>query len=393
MFTARQHSVPTTKVLGPATHRWSDFVVDSSRRAGARPATPVIGVLPGEGIGREMISASLEVLDAVSEAFSIDFDVVSGGAIGLPAISESGRPLTDEVVIFCDEIFRRGGAVLAGAGGDRFVYDMRRHFDLFCKLNPLRPLPPLRGCGVIKPQVLADVDIMVVRDNLGGVYQGEWSEEISTAGGRKATHSFAYDERQVKRLVRAGAAIARERRGLLTLALKPNGVPTISRLWLDCAEPVAREFGVALKVLEIDFAVYQLIQSPHAFDVIATPNLFGDILSDLGGVLLGSRGLCFGASYAADGTAVYQTNHGAAYDLAGTDRANPIAQILSLSMLLRESLGLAAEAASVDAAVCDVLRQGYRTCDISESGCKLVGTRKMAELVASTIRRAGHNAC
>jgi 3-isopropylmalate dehydrogenase len=340
-----------------------------------------------------MIAASLEVLEAVAEVFSIRFDLTSGGAIGLPAITEDGRPLTDQVVAFCDGVFRRGGAVLAGAGGDRFVYDLRRRYNLFCKLNPLRPLAPLHGCGVIKPQVTANVDIMVVRDNLGGVYQGEWAEETSTKGRRKATHAFSYDEAQVMRLLRAAAAMARRRRGLLTLALKPNGVPTVSQLWIDCAEPLAREFGVALKVLEIDFAVYQLIQSPGAFDVIATPNLFGDILADLGGVLLGSRGLCFGASYAADGTAVYQTNHGAAYDLAGSDRANPIAQILSLSMLLRESFGLTDAAAQIDAAVCDVLRQGYRTIDIIDTGRKIIGTRKMAELIAASIRRKGAGAC
>lgn len=365
---------------------WKQFIVQPGQRTDTSPRTYTIGTLPGEGIGPEIVAAALQVLGAVTEARSLDFEVVQGGAIGLPAIAQTGQPLTDHVTRFCDNVFACGGAILAGAGGDRFVYDMRRHFNLFCKLNPLVPHPELRSCAVLKSHLLSGIDILVVRDNSGGVYQGEWSEIRPADGVRRGTHLFSYDEAQVNRLVRVAAAIAQQRRGKLTLLLKPNGIPAISQLWIECAEPIATAYGVTLEVLEIDNAVYQLVQSPRSFDVIAAPNLFGDIVADLGGVLLGSRGLCYGVSYSESGAAVYQTNHGAAYDLAGTDQANPIAQILSLSMLLHESFGLAAEAALIESAISEVYRRGYRTFDVMAPGCRLVGTREMAELIAEAVR-------
>jgi 3-isopropylmalate dehydrogenase len=142
-----------------------------------------------------------------------------------------------------------------------------------------------------------------------------------------------------------------------------------------------------LQELEIDNAAFQLIQNPRQFDVVVTSNLFGDVLADLGGVLLGSRGMCYGGSFAESGAAVYQTNHGAARELAGTDRANPVGQIMSLAMLLRESFDLNREAGLIEAAIADVWRQGLRTDDLAEAGCRLVGTREMGESVADAVRR------
>ncbi len=348
-----------------------------------------IGVLAGEGIGPELIGVARQVLDAVSAVRSIPFEIFEGGLIGLPAIAESGCALSEEVVRFCQSIFERGGAILAGAGGDRFVYDLRKQFDLFCKLNPLIPHPDLRSCSVVKPTVLEEVNVLVVRDNSGGVYQGQGTLARARSGVRQGEHCFAYDERQVQRLLRVAAAIAQQRSGKLTVVVKPNGIPAISQLWTESAEQVTDEFGIGLQMLEIDYAVFQLIQSPRAFDVIAAPNLFGDILADLGGVLLGSRGLCYGASFSETGAAVYQTNHGAAYDLAGSNRANPIAQVLALSMLLHESFGLTAEAALIEAAVTEVIRDGQRTFDIMASGCNLIGTQEMAKRIVQAIYRLG----
>jgi 3-isopropylmalate dehydrogenase len=171
------------------------------------------------------------------------------------------------------------------------------------------------------------------------------------------------------------------------LVVKPGGVPTISNLWSVCAREVASDFAVNIRELEIDNAAYQLVQDPHQFDVIVSPNLFGDILSDLGGVLLGSRGLCYGASFSCNKAAVYQTNHGAAHDLASTNRANPVGQIFSLAMMLRESFGLSEAADLIDAAVSEVWRQGWRTEDLSQTGCRVLGTREMATHVAESVVR------
>lgn len=260
---------------------WSQFI--ERPRSAESHDTFTVGVLQGEGIGPETVAAALQVLNSIAEVRSLEFDVVHGGAIGRDAIVESGSPLSDSVIRFCEDIFARQGAVLTGPGGDRFVYDMRCHFNLFCKLNPLIPEPAILDCGVFKPQHLSAVDILVVRDNSGGVYQGQWSESRGADGLRKAGQQFTYEESQVNRLLRVAARIARQRRGKLTVVSKPNGIPTISQLWIECAAPITKAFGVTLEVLEIDNAVYQLIQSPSSFDVIAAPNLFGDIVADLGG--------------------------------------------------------------------------------------------------------------
>src|SRR5262245_26622692 len=247
-----------------------------------------IGVLPGEGIGPEVIGGALTVLKAVelvSPELKIDFRF--GGAIGNSSIKECGDALSRQIVDFCGELFAAGGALLTGPGSGRFVYDMRREFDLYFKLNPLVPAPELRGAGRMKSEATAGVDIVIVRDNAGGVYQGDWEETSDANGARVATHRFRYTEEQVRRTLRVAAGMARGRSGELTLVIKPSGVPTVSRLWSDCAREVARQEGVRLRELEIDFAVFQLIQAPRNFDVIVTPNLFGDLMSDVGGVLLG----------------------------------------------------------------------------------------------------------
>ena len=377
-------SETTTGTFGQ--FRWSDCFVDAPRQSGDVTTDHTIGVLHGEGIGPEIIEASLTVLRGVADVCALSFDVVCGGKIGAPAIAQSGQALTNDVIAFCQDVFAQGGAILSGAASDRFVYEMRRKFNLFCKLNPIRPLRALHNCAALKSHLLPDVDIMVVRDNSGGVYQGQWSETLVAESGRKAIHSFSYDESQVTRILRVGAAIAKRRRGKMTLVLKPSGVPTISTLWLDCAIPIVDEMGISLDVLEIDFAAYQIMQSPNVFDVIVTPNMFGDILADLGGVLLGSRGLCYGASFSTAGAAVYQTNHGAAHALADKDSCNPIAQILSLSMLLRETFGLSREALLIESAISSVLNDNFRTFDIMEEGCELVGTQRMAELIVRALR-------
>jgi 3-isopropylmalate dehydrogenase len=360
------------------------------RRLFGRPAAEaaaVLGVLPGEGVSPEIIDAALDVLRAVESVSPLRFEVRIGGTIGLAAEGECGRALSPAVVKFIREVFGCGGAVLAGAGGGRFVYEARREFDLFCKINPLLPHAALRGAGQLKAAHRADIDILIVRENTGGIYQGRWNLEQDAAGRREAHHSFSYTEHQVRRIVGVAARLAAVRRGGLTLVTKPHGVPTVSRLWSDCAHDAARDIGVRIRELEVDYATYLLVQEPRRFDVIVTTNLFGDILSDLGGVLLGSRGLCYGGSFSPTGDGMFQTNHGAAHDLAGTDRANPVGQILSLKMLLGDGLGLDWEADLVWAAVSDVWARAYRTDDLAEEGCRVVGTREMGARVADAVAR------
>lgn len=378
------------ELLGqPPVRPWSRFFVETSEVAADRSDPITIGVLPGEGIGPEVVQAALTVLRAVEGASRLRCQVLTGGAIGLKALSMHGRALSCEIIEFCENVFSEGGAILAGPGGGRFVYEMRRHFDLFCKLNPLVPRVELRHAGRMKPEHTADVDILIVRENSGGIYQGEAQETYDDCG-RLATHTFAYTEAQVARIMKAAAALAQQRRGELAVVVKPNGIPTASQLWIDVAREIVAGYSVQLKELEVDYAVYHLIQNPRYFDVVVTPNLFGDILSDVGGVLLGSRGLCYAGSFSNYGAAVYQTNHGAAHDLSGTDRANPVAQIFSLAMMLRESFGCLREASLIEAAVRNVWQQGIRTQDIEESGCRTVGTSEFASRVADAVASPGN---
>ena len=353
-------------------------------RQNSRPF--VVGILRGEGSGPELIDAACNVLDAVAESCGLDFHVETGGQIGWRA-AQRGHYLSEEAAGFCREIFASGGAIVAGAAGGRFVYNMRRRFKLFYKLNPLRSYPELRGICRIKLGC-EPLDILIVRENLQGIYEGE-SVEICSEDGREVRHTFVHKERQVRAVLKIAVEAACGRQKAVTVVGKDSGTPAIHALWRTCALEVAAAAGVKVSLLDIDYAAYKLVQEPECFDVIVAPNCFGDILSDLGGVLAGSRGLTFGASYSVDGAAVYQTNHGAAYDLAGTDMANPAGQIFSISMMLRGTFGLRMEARLVEDSVRAVWRSGWRTADLTEPGCRIVGTRQFAELVARAVRGAG----
>ncbi len=351
-----------------------------------RADSVVIGVLGGEGIGPEVIGSALEVLWAVAGATGLRVDVCEGGVIGRDAERASGTALSAEVTRFCEEVFARGGAILSGPGGGRYVYDLRKQFDLFLKLSPLRIANGLLDVARVRPESLSGTDIVIARENTGGVYQGTWREGNSAQWGRVAEHHVEYSEIQVCRFLECAARLASLRRGELTVVWKEAGVPSLSRLWRDCARETADRFGVRLSMVDIDLMAYRLIQECRAFDVIAAPNLFGDILADLGSVLLGSRGLSFSGNWSSDGKAVFQTNHGAAYDLARTDRANPIGQVFSLAMMLREHFGLWIEPESIEQAVRSVWSDGWRTEDVAGEGSRIVGTSEMSSRVA---QRAG----
>jgi len=350
-----------------------------------------VGVLPGEGVGPEVIAAALAVLTA-AEAGGARFDVETGGPIGRDAEVLSGSALTEDVVGFCEGVFRGGGAVLAGPGGSRFVYELRRRFDLFCKLSPLRPFEALLDAGRLKSAGVAGTDVLVVRENVGGEYLGEWRESSDAERGRVCHHAFHYAEDHVRRLLGVAAELAASRRGKLAVVIKEGGLPTVSALWRDLGREAAAASGVALRVLDIDLTAYLLIQDPLGFDVVAASNLFGDVLADLGAVLLSSRGVSFSGNFAENGAAVYQTNHGSALDLAGQGRANPIGQICSLAMMLRESFGLHREAAWIEEATADALRLGFRTFDVAAPGTVVVGTAEMAARIAAGVDRLARRA-
>lgn len=351
----------------------------------------LIGVVPGEGSAPEVITAACHVLEAAGQACACDLQMRWSGEMDRQSPAGNGADLSEELAEFCSGIFAEGGAVLAGAVGGRFVYEMRRRFDLHYKLNPLRSYPELaKACRLKLPA--QPIDILVMRENLEGIYQGQAGENIS-ADGRQVAYTFFQGEKSVRALLTVAARAARERRGTLAVVGKDSGLPMIHALWRECALEIGENFGVDVSLLNIDHAAYKLLQEPEWFDVIAAPNCFGDILSDLGGVLAGSRGLTFGGSFAANGAAVYQTNHGAAHDLARTDTANPVGQIFSAAMMLRESFGLTSEAQLIEDAVHAVWRAGWRTRDLPEPGCRIAGTREFAGLVVEQIDRMSVRAC
>ena len=301
--------------------------------------------------------------------------------IGTAAYAATNQWVTPDIERFCRDIHARQGAVLCGPGGGRFVYELRLRLDLFCKLVPLVPVPALRELGPLRPERLTDVDVLVVRENLGGLYQGSGQDTLE-GGVRRARHTFDYHAAQVARIIEVGAALAEMRRGKLCVVYKPGGVPSISTLWRDMAEQVCASRAPELQLLEVDSACYQVIANAQSFDVVVAPNMFGDVLADAATVLLGSRGMSCSANFSDDGIGVYQTGHGAAYGLAGTDRANPIGQIHSMVFMLREHFDLEWIASAIEQGVEDVLAAGWRTGDIMAPACRLVGTRRMGELIA-----------
>lgn len=345
----------------------------------------MLGLLEGEGVGPEVVGAACTVLEAIESTFGCRFEIRSGSAIGGAAEAEGGSALSSEVVEFCEKTFAEGGAVLTGPAGGRFVYDLRKHFDLFCKVSPVQVYDELLDVSRVKPAYTRGVDLLVIRENASGIYLGEHSEEHSPEAGRAVHHRFTYTESEVQRILSIAARIACARRGRLMMVTKASGLPGISGLWRECAGQLETEFGLELSVVDIDYAAYLMVQGAQDLDVVVAPNLFGDVLSDVGGILLGSRGLSYGASFATRPNAVYQTNHGAAWDLAGSDRANPIGQILALAMMLRESYALDDAAEAVENAVRLVCGQGWRTDDLGPADCKGAGTRAMGELVAEAL--------
>jgi 3-isopropylmalate dehydrogenase len=349
-------------------------------RVSVRPA--VIGLLAGEGIGPEVTEAARDVLAALASTRLLQFEVRTAPPI------ESGADLSDDEIHFFEDTLGAHGAVLCGPRGGRFVYELRARLDLFLKLSPLAPSPACAQLSCLRPETVEEVDILVVRDNIGGIYQGDWGSDLET-GQRRARHQFFELENKVRRLLDAAAVIATQRKGRLAVISKAGGLPAITELWHDIALEVAARHGVELELLNVDLAAYRIVQLPTTLDVVACPNFAGDILADVGAVLLGSRGMSFSGNFTATGFGVFQTNHGAAADLAGRDVANPLGQVAALSMLLREGLGELEAAEAIDEAVESVLASGVRTADLARRGDRRppVGTREMTARVVEALTR------
>jgi 3-isopropylmalate dehydrogenase len=354
--------------------------------------------LPGDGVGPEVVAAARRVLDAAGDRFGFGVEwserVVGGGAI-----DAHGAPILPEDVEAC----RDADAVLLGAiGGPRWddpnapvrpeqaLFALRGGLELFANLRPVTVEPTLVGASPLRPELLAGVDLLIVRELTGGLYFGRPSEERRTAEGVEAVDTLRYTEAEIERVVRLGFALAQDRRQRLSSVDKAN-VLASSRLWRKVVDRVAPEFpGVTVEHRLVDSTAMALVTRPAGFDVIVTENLFGDILSDEAAVLAGSLGMLPSASVGARRTAhglhgLYEPVHGSAPDIAGKGIANPIGTILSGAMLLRWSLGRGDAADAVEAAVRATLTSGLRTPDLAPdplpAGLRRVGTTEMTDEV------------
>jgi 3-isopropylmalate dehydrogenase len=352
-----------------------------------------ITLLPGDGIGPEVVAEGRKALEAVAARFGHTFtftEVLAGGI----AIDETGDPLPDESLAAC----RASDAVLLGAvGGPKWsdpraavrpeqgLLRLRKELGLFANLRPVKVVPALASASTLRPDVLAGVDMVIVRELTGGLYFGQPQGRCDDAHGRAAVDTLRYSEIEVERLMRVAFNLARQRRRKVTSVDKAN-VLASSRLWREVAHEVARDYpDVTCEDVLVDACAMYLIRRPADFDVIATENMFGDILSDEAAMLAGSMGMLPSASLGSGPPGLYEPIHGSAPDIAGRGIANPLATILSAAMLLRSSLGLASEAAAVERAVEAVLAAGHRTADLVAPGQASVGTQAMGDLVVGAL--------
>ncbi|MFS8867618.1 3-isopropylmalate dehydrogenase [Synechococcus sp. H65.1] len=353
-----------------------------------------ITALAGDGIGPEIMQVGRAVLDAVAAqmGFSIQWQE---GLIGGAAYEATGDPLPPETLKMAQE----SDAVYLAAVGD-FKYDalprekrpeqallgLRAGLGLFANLRPVKIFPPLVEASSLKPEVVAGIDLVVVRELTGGIYFGQpRGIFVDAQGSRRGVNTMVYTEAEVDRIARMAFELARKRRRKLCSVDKAN-VLEVSQLWRERVNAVAAEYpDVELSHLYVDNAAMQLVRWPKQFDVILTENLFGDILSDEAAMLTGSIGMLPSASLGAAGPGLYEPVHGSAPDIAGQDKANPLAQVLSGAMLLRYSLDQPQAADRIEQAVETVLAQGYRTADIYSEGMTLVGCREMGEKILAAL--------
>jgi 3-isopropylmalate dehydrogenase len=347
-----------------------------------------ITLLPGDGIGPEIMAVAIAVLKRVGQQFELSFEFQEA-LIGGAAIDATGEPLPATTLAAC----RSSDAVLLAAIGgtqwdtlpnhlrpERGLLGLRAGLGLFANLRPAQILPQLIDASTLKREVVEGVDIMVVRELTGGIYFGQPKGIFATESGEKrGVNTMAYTESEIDRIGRVAFETARKRRGKLCSVDKAN-VLEVSQLWRERITQLAQDYpDVELTHLYVDNAAMQLVRCPKQFDTIVTGNLFGDILSDAAAMLTGSIGMLPSASLGASGAGVYEPVHGSAPDIAGQDKANPIAHVLSAAMMLRYGLNEPEAADRIEQAVLKVLDQGDRTSDIMSPGMNLVGCQAMGE--------------
>ncbi len=359
-----------------------------------------IAVLPGDGVGPEVTAEATKVLETVGQKYGHSFHF-HYGLVGGAAIDKYGLALTTETLGMC----RKCDAVLLGAvGGPKWddprakvrpedgLLALRKKLGLFANLRPVKVFPQLINSTTLKPEVVRGVDLIVVRELTGGLYFGKPKKNWQTAKGRRAVDTMAYSEMEIKRILKVGFELARRRHKKLTSVDKANVLET-SRLWRQIATEMSHDYpDIALEHMLVDACAMRLVQRPVDFDVLVTENTFGDILTDEASMLAGSMGMLPSASLSeipqgetSKVFGMYEPIHGSAPKRAGQNLANPIATILSASMMLRYSFDLVTEAEAVEKAVTTVLEESYRTYDIMEEGKIQVGTREMGELITKRI--------
>lgn len=352
-----------------------------------------IAVLPGDGIGKEVVNGAIEVLQAVGERFGHQFDF-QFGKIGGEAIDAIGNPLPDETVELC----KQSDAVLLGAVGgpkwdsqpahlrpERGLLKIRKELNLFANLRPTNFFESLADSSPLKKDLIEGVDMLMVRELTGGLYFGKPSERTVRDGEEAVVDTLFYQKEEMKRVIKLAFDLAKDRKGKVTSVDKANVLES-SRMWREVAEEISKEYPeVSLEHMLVDNAAMQMIKKPSQFDVVVTENMFGDILSDEASVLTGSLGMLPSASLSENGPYLYEPIHGSAPDIAGKNAANPLATILSAAMMLRISFGMREEADAVEQAVNQVLDSGFRTGDIMSDGKTKVSTTEMIEEVKATL--------
>lgn len=360
-----------------------------------------IVVLPGDGIGPEVVEQAVGVLQSVGRKFGHTFNLTHA-LVGVAAIEAEGEAISDATMALC----QKSDAILFGAVGgvprfegpnskkqpENALFRLRKELELYANLRPVRPFKELLDASTIKREVLEGTDMLVVRELTGGLYFGKPSEIRETEHGLEAVDTLFYSEAEIERIVRTACELARGRKQRVTSVDKAN-VLSASRLWRRVADRVAAEYpDITLEHQLVDSCAMQLIRQPRQFDVVVTENMFGDILTDEASMLAGSLGMLPSASLGTRRTehglfGMYEPIHGTAPDITGQNKANPIATILTAAMMLRYSFGLNTEAEAIETAVERAIAAGYRTLDLREEGKTMVGTKEMGRLIAEAIEK------
>lgn len=353
-----------------------------------------ITVLPGDGIGPEVIQGALQVLDAIASKYNHEFEYTYA-KIGGIAIDECDTPLPQETIDACKA---SDGVLLGAVGGPKWdtlpghmrpekgLLGIRKELDLFANLRPVTAHDSLADSSTLKREVIDGVDLMIVRELTGGLYFGEPRERREEGDDLVVVDTLAYKRSEIERIMKQGFELARVRNKKLTSVDKANVLES-SRVWREVAIEVGKEYpDVELDHMLVDNAAMQLIRNPKQFDVMVTENMFGDILSDEASMLTGSLGMLPSASIGSGGPGLYEPIHGSAPDIAGQNKANPLATIASVAMMLKYSFGMAEEANAIDQAISEVLEAGFRTGDIANPGEEVLSTTEMTAKVIELIK-------